>query len=89
MSQIAGLCANLTLEKNCASDIIIISTKECSYAMANLPEIIVVNGIGVCLVCFLFMTMTQKNETRFITHKLFILMISIPILNIMNLSWIK
>ena len=47
--------------------------------MVNLPEIIVVNGIGVCLIGFLFMTMTQKNETRFITHKLFILMINITL----------
>ena len=47
--------------------------------MVNLPEIIVVNGIGVCLIGFLFMTMTQKKETRFITYKLFILMISITL----------
>ena len=47
--------------------------------MVNLPEIIVVNGIGVCLIGFLFMTMTHKKETRFITHKLFILMINITL----------
>lgn len=47
--------------------------------MVNLPEIIVVNGIGVCLIGFLFMTMTQKKETRLIMYKLFILMISITL----------